>query len=123
MSGRALPLQVSKGLWARFHSELTMNLLLKPIYNAKVLHFASLDEGVTRTGKWAELWEDQPIEEIVQVVVCILPGEKGVNLLCINQGGFVVFDSAHDTIEEAKAYAELEYAGLHEAWKTPEPEK
>jgi hypothetical protein len=80
--------------------------------------FSTIDERHRRTGRWSKTWDDDSIEGIVQVAICKLPDEPGFNLLCIDTRGDVIFDSAHDTIEEARAYAEMEYDGLKDTWST-----
>jgi hypothetical protein len=55
--------------------------------------------------------------QISQVVVCELPDEAGVYLLCLNRSGAVVFSSEFGTVGEAKSEAEAEFIGLQATWQ------
>jgi hypothetical protein len=96
-----------------------MTLRLDPQFAATVFLFSDIDDRHTRTGEWARTWsEDFAVDGIAQVAVCKLPDESGYNLLCLNAEGHVVFDSAHDTMEQARAYAEVEFGGLRSTWQS-----
>jgi hypothetical protein len=96
-----------------------MTLRLDPQLAATVFFFSDIDDRHTRTGEWARTWgEDLAVDSIAQIAVCKLPDESGYNLLCLNAEGNVILDSAHDTIEEARAYAEVEFGGLRSTWQS-----
>jgi len=95
-----------------------MTLRLDPRLGATVFFFSDIDDRHDRTGQWARTWgEDFAVGGIAQVAICKLPAESGYNLLCLSAGGYVIFDSAHDTLEEARACAEAEFGGLRDTWQ------
>ena len=96
-----------------------MALRLDPKLGATIFFFSDIDNRHSRKGKWGKTWgEDLAVDGIVQVAVCKLPDESGCSLLCLNTEGHVILDSAHDTVEEARAYAELEFGGLRDTWQS-----
>ena len=99
-----------------------MSLRLSPSYGAEVLvlAYSDIDSRHTKSGAWAAAWgTDFAGPDLSQVVVCRRPDEPNVLLLGLNDSSSVVFDSAHLTVEEAKAYAEQEYPQLSYTWKAP----
>ncbi len=97
-----------------------MSLRLNPSYGAEVLSYSDIDSRHTRTGAWKSAWgPDFAGPELAQLVVCMLPNEEGVLLLGLDRSSNVVFDSAHASTGEAKAYAESEYPQLVQTWIAP----
>ena len=92
-------------------------LILRPIYQATVHCYASVTSSHTRTGAWASDWGEK-LPAFVQLVVCELPDDSEIHLLGLDPDGHVQFDSEHQSIGEAKLYAESEYQGLAAAWQT-----
>ena len=90
-----------------------MPLRLKSEYQALALLYSDLDARHTRSGAWAEQWgHDLEGPSLTQVVICRIPEEQKIQLLGLDQRSNVVFDSDHETLEEAKLYAEQEYPQL-----------
>jgi len=97
-----------------------MPLLLGTGYNARVLAYSDVDARHVRTRFWAGRWGDEfsPNLQFAQLVVCELPDEAGVHLLCLDARGAAVFSSVFETVEAAKSEAEAEFSGLRATWQS-----
>ena len=62
-----------------------------------------------------DLREEMPPAEAL--AICVDPKENGVYLFYCDNSWQVITDTWHATIEEAKAQAEFEYAGISQQWK------
>ena len=94
-----------------------MPLLLNPEVGATVLLYTEVSSLGSRSGAWATKWtEEFAGPEVAQFAICHLPEDDAVHLLGLSDDGYVVFDSEHDSQDEAKAYAESEYPAIAGTW-------
>ncbi|MFC3147783.1 hypothetical protein [Piscinibacterium candidicorallinum] len=90
------------------------------VYRARVYCYSDIDARHSSTEAWQRAWGEK-LPDFAQLVVCEFPDQAGGFLLGLSEDGIVFFDSQHESLSVARAYAESEFEGLRDTWVFPEP--
>jgi hypothetical protein len=91
----------------------------RQIGGAEVICFTPIDARHCLTGNCKQIVAGILQGPAAALAVCRYPGEDGYYLFGCNAAWECVTDTWHQTLEEAKAQAEFEYAGVSVTWQRP----
>jgi len=87
------------------------------IGNAKVICFTAIDSRHRHTGNTRQIVGGELVGPACGLAVCQYPGEDSFYLFGCDSSWETITDTWHQSLEEAQAQAEFEYAGVSVTWK------
>lgn len=97
-----------------------MNKAPSEIDGARVGLYTPIDERHRHTGNCRQIVAGELMGAAAGLAICRYDGDTSFYLFGCDREWNVLTDTWHETLEDAKAQAEFEYAGVSATWLNPE---